>query len=329
MQLMARCFKGCDRRAIIAALEVAASARIWDAWEAPPPTRRSPTSPPDPPRSPPQDRRPGPAPIAAPGPPAAYARRLWRESEPIAYAPGHPARRWLTRRCLWWPDLPLPRAVRWLAAPGRWPQHTGAGAIVRLLAPGPTWAVCWPDLPAATAVELVHVDAAGAPALDRLATGGGLAKRSHGPTTGAVTLLGDPRPARAHGLDLAEGLADALALASRRVATAAAVGGTSGAAGMVDAATWLAAWEPLILWADSDEAGLQAARRLRANLARLGVRLDARTLPAAKDAAEACARAPLPVLDLDTVREFAADLTGEGLPRWEAARLAALATTPI
>ena len=84
------------------------------------------------------DRRPGPGPIAAPGPPAAYARRLWRESEPIAYAPGHPARRWLTHRCLWWPDLPLPRAVRWLAAPGRWPQHAGAGAIVRLLAPGPT-----------------------------------------------------------------------------------------------------------------------------------------------------------------------------------------------
>ena len=331
-RLMGRCFKGCDRRAIITALEVAASTRIWDAWDVPTPAPRSPAS---------AHRS---APISAQGPPSAgtlhhpstsapgpapasaYALRLWRESEPIPYNPEHPARRWLALRCLWWPELPLPRAVRWLPAPGRWPQHGGAGAVVRLLAPGPAWADTWPDLPAATAVELTHVDDAGAAAQDRPE---GLPKRSHGPTTGAVTLLGDPRPAWSHGLALAEGLADALALASRRTETAAALGGTSGAAGMADAAEWLGAWDSLTLWADSDEAGLRAARNLRADLARRGIRLDARALTTAKDAAEATARAPLPALALDTVREFAADLTGEGLPLWEAARLAALTTTQL
>ena len=43
----------------------------------------------------------------------------WAASEPIPANPDHPARRWLFRRKLWWPELPLPPAVRWMDAKGR------------------------------------------------------------------------------------------------------------------------------------------------------------------------------------------------------------------
>ena len=74
---------------------------------------------------------------------ADYGRHLWRSSQTIPTDPGHPARRWLARRNLWRPDLPLPAAVRWLPDYDR--RHTGAGALVAVAAPPAAWLAAWPN----------------------------------------------------------------------------------------------------------------------------------------------------------------------------------------
>ena len=55
-------------------------------------------------------------------------RALWAASVPIPTSPDHPARRWLFRRKLWWPELPLPPAVRWLDARGDHTRGWGASS---------------------------------------------------------------------------------------------------------------------------------------------------------------------------------------------------------
>ena len=153
-------------------------------------------------------------------------RALWAASVPIPTSPDHPARRWLFRRKLWWPELPLPPAVRWMDAKGR---HTGAVSIIALAAPPSAWADAWPQLPTPAAVQILHLDSDGRPALDRPVENGGLAKRTFGLARGAVLIIGSPvlsealTPAR-----VAEGLADTLALASRYEGPAIWSFGTSG-----------------------------------------------------------------------------------------------------
>ena len=150
----------------------------------------------------------------------------WAASEPIPANPDHPARRWLIGRKLWWPSLPLPPALRWLDAGG---PHTGSGSIIAQAASPSAWLDAWPQLPLPVAVQLVHVDADGRPALDRPAEKGGLPKRTFGRARGAVLIIGDPilretlTPAR-----VAEGLADTLALASRHEGPVICMFGTSG-----------------------------------------------------------------------------------------------------
>ena len=118
--------------------------------------------------------------IHRPGPAADAKNRLnlvrprWAASEPIPANPDHPARRWLIRRKLWWPSLPLPPAVRWLDARG---PHTGSGSIIAQAASPSAWLDAWPQLPLPVAVQLVHVDADGGPALDRPTEKGGLMER--------------------------------------------------------------------------------------------------------------------------------------------------------
>ena len=305
--LVVKCFKGCDRRTIIEALEASTGLSIWDARDGA--QVRICT------------RRPAPAQAA----PAKTSRshhhlQLWTDAERVPPAsPEHPARRWLAARNLYWPQLPLPAALRWLPAIGRWPEHLGAGAIIALFAPPADWLNAWPRLPWPTAVELVHVDSSGSPALDRPEDG--LSKRTHGSRAGAVCLMGDPRPeASTTGtLLLAEGLADALALAARLPHTTAAVGGTSG----LNASTfgrWLSSWASVQLHADADADGLAAARRV----GRRVQNVQLLRMADVKDVADFAASDPLPHVDLDAARELAADLEAEGLPRWEAARQAVL-----
>ena len=168
--------------------------------------------------------RPGPAADAKNLP--NLVRALWAASVPIPTSPDHPARRWLFRCKLWWPELPLPPAVRWMDAKGR---HTGAVSIIALAAPPSAWADAWPQLPTPAAVQILHLDSDGRPALDRPVENGGLAKRTFGLARGAVLIIGSPvlsealTPAR-----VAEGLADTLALASRYEGPAICPFGTSG-----------------------------------------------------------------------------------------------------
>ena len=73
---------------------------------------------------------------------------VWAETEAIPNDAGHPARRWIANRNLWWPEVEAPAALRWLPAPRTRPgPHTGAGSLVALLANPTTWAEAWPRLP--------------------------------------------------------------------------------------------------------------------------------------------------------------------------------------
>ena len=262
------------------------------------------------------------------------ARSWWDTSQPIPTSPDHPARRWLANRRLWRPELPLPAAVRWGPATG---QHTAVGSIVALAAQPVAWAVAWPELPEMTAVHLVHVDTQGKPALDRPGQDGGLAKRTIGQAQGAVILLGNPQlPEAAAPVHVAEGLADALALASRIEGTSVAALGTSGMMGQDQIlAQWLAsAAQGVQVHCDTDEAkqGRPPAGRRAAAVLMLAIKdaggqaLIVTPAQGFKDFADEAAAGP----DFGPLPEGWDDY-GRTLqettnwPRWEIARVASIA----
>ena len=262
------------------------------------------------------------------------ARRRWARGLPIPQAAAHPARRWLAgtgdHGPLWRPELQLPAAVRWLPASRRDTPHVGQ--VMLLLAPLEEWAAAWPQLPATAAVQVVAVDAGGLQvcdlppeAVDGRGRPLGQNKRSIGEPSGTVGLLGDPRPATAFGLYGCEGLADALALASRFPDTAMATAGTSGLAGLAAhpaALGVLARWPAVGLWADQDDAGKARARALagKVNARRPGL-VEVRHLQEGKDPASA-AKAFAP-LDWAQVHDAAAAYAeAADLPAWEALRWA-------
>ena len=310
-----KCWAGCDRDSVRRAIEGATGWRIWGQRIDDSPAPRTPAAPQN--RETPRDR-------------TEYARQLWAASFRIDQDPDHPVRRWVARRGLYWPaPVPLPSCIRWLPAGLLSQQHQGAGATVAAFAPHDEWAERWPHLPNPTCIELVHLDAEGLPALDKPAEEGGLGKRSYGIRQGAVCLLGDPRPESAVGLVIVEGLADALALASRSPETAAAVGGVSGlqADRLLD---WLSRWSSVTVYADDDPDGVDSARRLRRLLTHRGLETSVYTLAGEhNDPGDYAADNPLQDVDMDAAREFAQDLEQEGLPRWEAARLAMMAVGPL
>ena len=190
-------------------------------------------------------RAPGPGPNAQDLRP--YAINLWRRSVPIPKSSEHPARQWLDARQLWRPELPLPGPVRWISAEHLHHDYLGAGAIVTMAAPPTAWTEAWPNLPELSCVQLVFVAQDGSPAMDR-----GLNKRTYAVTQGAIIVLGCPHLQDAPApVDVAEGLADALALAARSPAPAVA---TLGTAGMNSStiAEWLATSLATRVWADRD-----------------------------------------------------------------------------
>ena len=179
---------------------------------------------------------------------------LWARSAPVPLDPAHPARLWSARRHLWPPGEPWPDAVRWL----QW--RDGGGSMVAAFAPVADWRTAHPPTP--TAVQLVHVAADGSPRKDR----GGKNKRNHGPTAAAVAVIGAPLW-RAGLVHTGEGLADALAIASREDGAALAVGGTGG----FKLAPDLAALDvPVAIHSDGDPSGIVSARKLLAALAGRG-----------------------------------------------------------
>lgn len=250
----------------------------------------------------------------------AHHLRLWALRGRVPVDPQHPARLWAAARSLYWSQIPWPDSIQWIDAFHIHHMHEGAGAIIAAFAPPQAWTSAWPLLPQPSAVELINVDRDGAPALDRPENKGGRSKRTFGTRTGALCLLGEPRPELSAGLVLSEGIADALSLAARDTDTVAAVGGTSGmATGDLDG--YLEAFHRIKVVADSDKAGIAAARAIRRRLGAKKVR--AVTINGAEDPADAAAGEGIADIDdLEPVRDFASDLRGEGLPAWEAARQA-------
>lgn len=270
--------------------------------------------------------RPLPAPIVPPvpaHPPSDSHVRLWSRAQPVPVAAGHPARLWLRRRNLWRPELPVPGVVRWL--PSYVASGSLAGSLVALLAGLRDWVAAWPDLPAPRAVELLTVDADGSAALDRPVGRGGLSKRTLGPKTGAVLLIGNPDLAASRGpVRVAEGVADALALASRFPGSAVA---TMGDAGMssVDLADWLAgASVGAVIHADDDPAGRAAANRLRASALLRGGSVTSLLPRGGKDPAAVSAGLPFDPLPEGLSAVADALRRDRGWPAWECRRLASL-----
>ena len=198
-------------------------------------SRRRSTTPTPPPSPKSQDLRP-------------YALQLWRHSVPIPNSSDHPARQWLDARHLWRQELPLPGPVRWIRPEHLHRDFTGAGAVIAMAAPPDAWTKAWPSLPMPSSVQLVYVDHDGAPAMDR-----NLNKRTYAGATDSVVVIGCPLIEQTTApVDVAEGLADALALAARSPAPAVATLGTSGMNSTV-IAQWLATSPATQVWADRDE----------------------------------------------------------------------------
>ena len=252
--------------------------------------------------------------------------RIWAEAQAIPADLGHPARRWFARRSLWRPEVEAPTPLRWLPASHTRPgPHTGAGSLVALLVRPAAWAEAWPRLPSPQAVEIIAVDQDGNPALDRPQRDGGLGKRTVGNKTGTVLLLGNPLLATIDTpVRVAEGVADALALAARFAGPAVASMGDAGmnANGF---AGWLAsAAAGVVIHADNDVAGQKAAGRLCGGVRIHGGTARAVLPPEGKDAGVVSSTNPFATLAeswpgyADTLAEM------NSWPRWEAQRQAAL-----
>ena len=197
------------------------------------------------------------------------ARRMWADARPVSTDPDSPARRWASLRKLWRPGDPFPPSLRWLA----W--RDGGGSLVACFAPLDDWLYGDPD---PSGIQLIHMAPDGRPRTDR----GGLGKRSHGVTGGAVVLMGDPLPDAGH-VHVVEGVADALAVAAREDGAVVAVGGTSGFAQISPALARLGV--PVVVWPDGDEAGRKAANNLARAIREHGAIADVARIPDGHDAA--------------------------------------------
>ena len=268
-------------------------------------------------------RTPGPGPNAQDLRP--HAINLWRRSVPIPKSSEHPARKWLANRNLWRPELPLPGPVRWISAEHLNHDYPGAGAIISIAAQPTAWTQAWPNLPEPSCIHLVFVARDGSPAMDR-----GLNKRTYAAVQDAVVVLGCPLLEQTTApVEVAEGLADALALAARSPAPAVATLGTSGMSSTI-IADWLATSPVTQVWADRDEAkagrappGQRYGRELMRLVNDAGGNATALHTPSPhKDPAAAAASMgfndPGPAW-----REYARTLSETmACPRWEIARQA-------
>ena len=295
------CFAGCSWESIRDSL------MARGLWSHQPPVTKT--------RNPPR-REPGQTSAAAPAPSKslaserhAYPQRLWQSTSPIPVDQNHPARRWMTARNL----------VPWLAETPpalRFAKTSRGSAIVALAAPLKAWIDAWPALPKPAGVQCIFVDAQGQPTQH---------KRSYGRMQGSVVCIGNPHLPDVH---LAEGLADALALAYRLPGFAFATLGTSGMRAE-NLAAGLKGKHPRI-WPDNDDAGRNAAENLQQTLRDpFDIASKLVFLPEnskAKDPASYAQTLPFPTLDaqgVDILEERAAILEFDhDLPHWEAERCA-------
>ena len=266
--------------------------------------------------------------VQVPPKPPVKERKVTGQSVDFPRDLDHPAQKWLADRNLWIPGAPMPAAVRWIdepSVPGR------AGSIVAACAPPATWAGSWPNVPKPTGVHLVRVGDNGEPVKDA----GGLNKRSRGELQDAGCYLGNPNhaPRGCHwGVVVVEGLADGLAMAARTPDTVLCLFGTSGFSSR-EIAIALLGFQRIIIYRDKDAPssvvdapGFQAARNLKRLIRELpgGEDKDIEIVraPQGKDPAEMAASQPPLEKGTAEERKFAEELHAEGLPVWEACRMA-------
>jgi hypothetical protein len=207
-----------------------------------------------------------------------------------------------------------------------------------MLAAPEAWASAWPSLPTPTAVQIINVDKGGGPSLDRPADRGGLNKRTLGVANGAVSVIGNPVLSEAAmPVRIAEGLADALAIAARYDGPVVAMCGTSGMRNPALAA-WLASAEAgAIIHADRDQGregrapvGATAAGILRQAIASSGGDASAVYPPDGyKDAAEAAQAVGFSPLGEDWIEYARTLVETTDWPRWEIARVAQIAASGV
>ena len=244
----------------------------------------------------------------------AYAQRVWAASEPIPQDDKHPGRRWLARRNLWWPGLDLPAGVRYCPSlPIGWAGHARArpprwAAVVAAMAQPEDWAKAWPETPTPTAAHCIFIWPNGEKAPPN--------KRTLG--AASAVMLGPPAP-RNDELLICEGVADGLALASRRWETVLCIATVPWESGPIF--EYAATWSAVTIFADADYQGRRGARKVSSLLAAGGAKAAAVILTGGKDAADYAATGdPLP--DVRRRWQDVVDLASEwdGLPRWETLR---------
>ena len=256
--IRATCYsRGCSYRDIAAAIERATGVRLRPQGLSLPYPQRPPM-PPVTPRTQPERTQPEAQPDTR-----EWAKHSWATARTVPEDnPVHPVRLWLSQRNLWPPEAPLPEFLRWRPTPPRW-MPTAAGCLVVLAAPPQAWIDCWPRTPEPQAVQRIAIGPSGE---NRSGN-----KKSLGSMQGAVTIFGDPRPDHTPAqFIVCEGVADALALASREHSGIIATLGTGTMTASTDLARLLAR-NPhgAEIYADRDEgkhglapAGLKAARTL-------------------------------------------------------------------
>lgn len=252
----------------------------------------------------------------------------WIRSQilPIADAPDHPVRRWIEKRNLWRPELPLPPSLRWIPfdAPVFRGTHSGIGAIAFPLAPVEAWRVSYPDTPSPSAVQPVCIDADGERADYENSQGRRVDKPKFGNARMAVWTIGDITGDRAI---VCEGPADALALAAREPDPVIATLTTPR-----PPTAWrvaLSAFHSVTIWPDMDtedahgrRPGLDAVRALTQARKLVGQSIDVMGVDIGKDAADAAREAPLGNINVSELRQFAQELQAEGMVEFEALRYA-------
>lgn len=252
----------------------------------------------------------------------------WMRSQilPISDTHDHPIRRWMAKRNLWRPELPLPPSIRWIPAdaPVFRGTHSGIGAIAFPLAPVEAWRVSYPDTPTPSAVQLVCIDADGEKADYENSQGRRVDKPKFGNARMAVWTIGDVRGDSA---TVCEGAADALALAAREPDPVITTLTTPR-----PPTAWrvaLSMFGSVTVWPDMDtedergrRPGLDAARALAQARKLAGQAIDVMGVDIGKDAADAAIATPFGDIDMDELNTFAADLQAEGTDEFEAIRYA-------
>ena len=252
----------------------------------------------------------------------------WIRSQilPIADTHDHPVRRWMAKRNLWRPELPLPPSLRWIPAdaPVFRGSHSGIGAIAFPLAPISAWRVAYPETPPPTAVQLVCIDAEGERADYENSQGRRVDKPKFGNARLAVWTIGDMCGDR---VVVCEGAADALALAAREIDPVIATLTTPR-----PPLAWrdaLSVFDFITLWPDMDaedelgrRAGLDASVALAQARKLAGQSIDVMGVDIGKDAADAARESSLNSIDTEELHRFAQELEAEGMARFEAFRYA-------